>query len=175
MRGDLKITCYESGADVSPLIVTFSECFLSTDAPRTDTALGGDSSYATSGNYLQVGTSFELPAFWTVNVLISELDGDRLLAMWGIREAKRLALVTPSSSGYRFEVDDETAKVYEFGKTTSTKTRSAVSGTTPVESDKGVYYFARWMVDIDKKPVRGKVVNGFQPVTFVLKDVGIKI
>ena len=107
MRGDLKITLYESGADVTPLIVTFSQCFISTDPPRTDIALGGDSSYAVSGNYLQAGTSFELPAFWTVDVLIPETDGNRLLAMWEIREAKRRSNVIFAAAGYRFELDDE--------------------------------------------------------------------
>lgn len=175
MRGDLKLTLYESGADVTPLIVTFSQCFISTDPPRTDIALGGNSSYALSGNYLQAGTSFELPSFWTVDVLIPETDGDRLMAMWKIREAKRLALVAPSASGYRFELDDETENTYEFAKTALTKTRTEVAGTTPVEADKGVYYYARWMVDMQTKPIRDKIVDGYQPVTFTLKDVGIKI
>jgi hypothetical protein len=175
MRGDLKLTLYESGADVTPLIVTFSQCFISTDPPRTDIALGGDSSYALSGNYLQAGTSFELPSFWTVDVLIPETDGDRLLAMWEIREAKRIGLVVPSASGYRFELDDEAQKVYEFGKTALTKTRSEVVGTTPSETDKGVYYYARRMVDMVAKPILGKIVDSYQPVTFTLKDVGVKI
>lgn len=175
MRGDLKLTLYESGADVTPLIVTFSQCFISTDPPRTDIALGGDSSYALSGNYLQAGTSFELPSFWTVDVLIPETDGDRLLAMWEIREAKRRSGVIFAAAGYRFELDDEAQKVYEFGRTALTKTRSEVSGTTPLETDKGVYYYARRMVDMTAKPVLGKIVDGYQPVTFTLKDVGIKI
>lgn len=175
MRGDLKITLYESGADVTPLIVTFSQCFISTDPPRTDIALGGDSSYALSGNYLQAGTSFELPAFWTVDVLILGTDGDRLLAMWEIREAKRRSNVIFAAAGYRFELDDEAQKVYEFGKTSSTKTRSSVSGTTPLETDKGVYYYARRMVDMTAKPILGKIIDGYQTATFTLKDVGIKI
>ncbi len=175
MRGDLKLTLYESGADVTPLIVTFSQCFLSIDPPRTDIKLGGDSTYSKSGNYLQSGTSFELPSFWTVNVDILEADGDRLMAMWNIREAKRLARISPSASGYRFELDDETENTYEFNKTALTKTRTEVAGTTPVEADKGVYYYARWMVDMETKPIRGKIVDSYQPVTFTLKDVGIKI
>lgn len=175
MRGDLKLTLYESSADVTPLIVTFSQCFISTDPPRTDIALGGDSSYALSGNYLQAGTSFELPSFWTVNVLIPETDGDRLLVIWEIRESKRRSGVIFAAAGYRIELDDEAQKIYEFGRTALTKTRSSVSGTTPVETDKGVYYYARRMVDMTAKPILGKIIDGYQTATFTLKDVGIKI
>jgi hypothetical protein len=175
MRGELLLTCYESGADTTPLIVPFSQCFLSTDPPRTDINLGGDGSYSKSGNYLQTGTNFELPSFWTINADILETLGDRLLAMWEIREAKRIARIAPSALGYRFELDDEAQKVYEFGKTALTKTRSEVVGTTPVETDKGVYYYARRMVDMTAKPILGKIVDSYQPVTFTLKDVGVKI
>ncbi len=124
---------------------------------------------------MQNGTSFELPAFWTVNVLIPEADGDRLLAIWEIREAKRRNGTIFAAGQYRIELDDETQVVNEFGKTASTKTRSAVSGTTPVEKDKGVFYYARRMVDMPAKPVLGKIENGYQTATFTLKDVGIKI
>ena len=175
MRGDLKISCYESGADVAPLIVTFSECFLSTDPPRTDSALSGDTGYAVSGNYLQNGVSFELPAFWTINALIPEEFGDRLLAIWEIREVARRGGVIFAAAGYRIELDDEAQLVNEYGRTSLTKTRSSVSGTTPIEKDKGVFYYARRMVDVTAKPVLGKISDGYQSATFTLKDVGIKI
>jgi hypothetical protein len=183
-----------------------------------------------------------------VNVLITESDGDRLLAIWEIREAKRrssvifaataviagtsttspkvitfssptnikiqvglvisggsfagtevVSVVTTNGSGlitavtytgtgainaspanftftgYRIEVDDETQVINEYGKTAMTKTRSEVSGTTPVEKDKGVFYYARRMVDLTAKPVLGKIENGYQTATFTMKDVGIKI
>lgn len=174
MRGSLKLTLYENSSDTSPLIVPIAE-FIQTDAPRTDAALGGESSYSTAGNYIQSGTSFEIPAFWNISALVRAVHGDRLSAIWYIREAKRLARVAIAPTGYRIELDDETEKIFEFGKTALTKTRSNVSGTTPYEADKGVYYFARRLVDIDAKPILGKVSDGFQSVSFRLKDVGIKI
>lgn len=174
MRGSLTLTLYESSGDTLPLIVPIPD-FIQTEPPRTDAALGGESSYSTAGNYLQSGTSFEIPAFWNVSTLLKEVLADRLLAIWQVREAKRLAKVAISPTGYRLELDDETAKVFEFGKTALTKTRTSVSGTTPYEADKGVYYFARRLVDIDAKPVFGKISNGFVPTSFRMKDIGVKI
>jgi len=87
-------------------------------------------------------------------------------------------------------LDDETEEITERGVTASTKTRSAVSGTTVRELNGGAYYYARFLSDWVAPPEFGQAYSSvryspnnavvadqvlIRAVSMVLQDTGVKI
>jgi hypothetical protein len=139
-----------------------------------------ESSYATSGNLIKSGPSFELPYLWTIAADLYQTEYDKIKAIWeGLDYYRRIGSTT---SGLLYvQVDDETEEIFEFGKTALTKTRSSVAGTTPREANGGVYYYARFLADWVVPPEFGQAYNSarysnkVRAVALVLQDTGVKI
>lgn len=150
------------------------------DLPRSRRTFVTESTYATSGNLIKAGTSFELPYIWTIAVDLYQTDYDKIQAIWETLDYYRR--LGSTSNGLIFAtIADETEEIYEFGKTTSTKTRSSVAGTVPRELNGGVYYYSRFLADWVAPPefgrfgISAKTGARVCPVAFVLQDTGIKI
>jgi hypothetical protein len=161
----------------------------SADLPRSRKVFVNESSYATSGNLIKSGSSFELPYLWTIAADLYQTEYDKLTAIWeGVDYYRRLGSTT---NGLLYvQVDDETEEIFEFGKTALTKTRTSVTGTTPREANGGVYYYAKFLADMSAPPDFGKAYSSvrYSPnnsvradqvlvraVGLVLQDTGVKI
>jgi len=236
----------------------------SADLPRSRKVFVNESSYATSGNLIKSGSSFELPYLWTIAADLYQTDYDKVQMIWELLDYARrnqraqiaidvnvtsnifsstahpyqnVDVVTLSTTGtlpaplvstrdywivnrttnsYQLSetpngspiditttgsnsvlntqlfvrLDDESEEIAEAGKTTLTKTRSAVAGTTPREANGGVYYYARFLADWVAPPEFGKAYSSvrYSPnnsvradqvlvrsVGLVLQDTGVKI
>jgi hypothetical protein len=169
------------------LSVTFRN-WRSADLPRSRRTFVTESTYAVSGNLIKSGTSFELPYIWTIVCDLYQTDYDKIIAIWeGLDYYRRLGSTT---NGLIFvTIDDHTEEIFEWGKTSATKTRSAVAGTTPREANGGVYYYPRFLVDWVAPPELGQAYSSvklspnnsvradqilIRAVAMVLQDTGIK-
>jgi len=87
-------------------------------------------------------------------------------------------------------LDDESEEENEYGRTTATKTRSSVAGTTPREANGGVYYYGRFLADWVAPPEFGREYSStksspnttvradqvlIRSVALVLQDTGVKL
>jgi hypothetical protein len=61
----------------------------SADLPRSRRTFVTESSYATSGNLIKSGTSFELPYLWTIAADLYQTDYDKLAMIWEILDYSR--------------------------------------------------------------------------------------
>lgn len=166
--GDLKITFESVAADPLPLVVTVNRW---QGMPRlSQQELQGSNRYATSGNLVIGGTTFEMRPLFRIETWLPQADADKIQAMWEIREKRRRAV------GYwQFVVDDETELFYEEA-TAATKTRSHVAGTAVTERNKGCYYFPRWQCDMPLAPEFGVPTgSGNRQTVFTLQETGVKI
>jgi hypothetical protein len=167
------------------LSVTFRN-WKGADLPRSRKVFVNESSYAQSGNLIKSGTSFELPYLWTIACDLYQTDYDKIKAIW-----EQLDIARRTGSGSLFvTLDDETEEIYEYGKTTATKTRTSVTGTTPRELNGGVYYYPKFQADWVAPPEFGQARSSvrlspnnsvradqvlIRSVAMVLQDTGVKI
>ena len=148
--------------------------------PRSRRTFVNESTYAVSGNLIKAGASFELPYVWTIAADLYQTDYDKIRAIWETLDYYRR--IGSTTNGLIFvTISDETEEIFEFGVTASTKTRSAVAGTTPRELNGGTYYYARFLADWVAPPefgrwgISAKTGARVCPVGLVLQDTGVKI
>jgi hypothetical protein len=60
-----------------------------TDKPRSRRVFVNESSYATSGNLIKSGTSFELPYIWTIVCDLYQTEYDKINMIWEILDYQR--------------------------------------------------------------------------------------
>ena len=174
------MACYEIKLTYADLSVTFRN-WKGADRPRSRRTFVTESSYATSGNLIKSGTSFELPYLWTIAADLYQTEYDKLTAIWESVDYYRRIGSTTNSQLF-VQIDDETEEIFEFGKTASTKTRTSVTGTTPREANGGVYYYPRFLADWVAPPDFGKEYTSakyapikVRAVSMVLQDTRVKI
>jgi hypothetical protein len=70
------------------LSVTFRN-WRSADLPRSRRTFVNESSYATSGNLIKAGTSFELPYLWTIAADLYQTEYDKIQMIWELLDYSR--------------------------------------------------------------------------------------
>jgi len=164
MLGDLKIIFNTGSQDLS---VTFLRML--GEMPRTKLPIGSGGSYAKSGNFLASGPSFETRHLFDINHIITSADALILMAIWEISDARRR-----SFGNWQITIEDETELFFEE-RTAATKTRSSVAGTTAIELNGGVYYYAKFQAFMPKAPAFGIDSQGNRVAIFSLQETGVKI
>lgn len=164
MFGDLKIIFNTGSQNLS---VIFSRML--GELPRTKLPIGEGGSYSVSGNFLVSGASFEGRHVFNINHFITSEDALVLMAIWEISDARRRSL-----GNWQITIEDETEFFFEE-KTAATKTRSSVAGTTALELNGGIYYYAKFQAFMPKAPAFGIDNHGDRVAIFTLQETGVKI
>ena len=153
----------------------------SADLPRSRRTFVTESSYATSGNLIKSGTSFELPYLWTIAADLYQTEYDKVQMIWEYLDYSRRNQRTQIAIDVNVasNVFSSTAHPYQNGdvvtlSTTGTLPSPLVSTrdywiidratnsfklATPRELNGGVYYYARFLADWVAPPEFGKAYS----------------
>lgn len=145
--------------------------FIENKLPRETTALSGEGTFNVNGNFIVTGVSFESPQRYSIQAKVSISDADTLRAVFWTTDKIRRDLGSPF-----LILSDWQTEYFEEGKTTSTKTRSHIAGTTPRQQNGGVYYYPLMQVYMSREPIFG-VDTGVsnRTVVYELQETGVKI
>lgn len=154
----------------SSVSVVFNR-FLDNTPPRETVSLSDDTSFTVNGNFVVSGISFEAPQRYSIRAKVTISDANKLRMMWALADKAR------RESGLPYMVlNDWITEYAEAGKTTLTKTRSSVSGTTPREEYGGVFYFPVLQVFMPREPLIGIDTGvGYVNAVVELQETGVKI
>ena len=145
--------------------------FIDNRLPRETVALSGEGTFSVNGNFIVTGISFESPQRYSIQAKVSTSEADALMsAFWTTDKIRR-------ESGSPFiTLSDWQTEYFEEGKTTLTKTRSHIAGTTPRQQNGGVYYYPLLQVYMSREPVFG-IDTGVsnRTVVYELQETGVKI
>jgi hypothetical protein len=145
--------------------------FLDNKLPRESVALSGEGTFSVNGNFIISGISFESPQRYTIQSKVSTDDVDTLRAMFWTTDKIRRELGSPYLT-----LSDWQTEYFEEGKTSVTKTRSAVATTTPRQGNGGVYYYPILQVFLSREPDFGIDTGvGFRNAVLELQETGVKI
>jgi hypothetical protein len=145
--------------------------FLDNTPPRENANLSGKASFSINGNFVVTGINFESPQRYTIKAKVSIADSQKLRMMWAVADKARRDLGSPY-----MVLNDWITEYAEAGKTTATKTRTAVSGTTPREEYGGVAYFPVLQVFMSSEPTFGIDTGvGYVNCVIELQETGVKI
>lgn len=152
------------------LSVVFRQ-FIENKLPRESVALSGEGTFSVNGNFILAGISFEDPQRYNIQAKVSIGETDTLRAMFWTTDKLRRELGSPFLT-----LSDWQTEYFEEGKTALTKTRSHVAGTTPRQSNGGIYYYPVLQVYMPREPVFGIDTGvGNRAVVFELQETGVKI
>ncbi len=163
VKGDLTLS-------YSSQTVTFNR-FLDNTPPRENANLSGAGTFSLDGNFIVSGIGFESPQRYTIKAKVSATDANKLRMMWAIADKARRDLGSPY-----MVLNDYITEYAEAGKTTGTKTRSHVSGSTPRDEYGGVAYYPILQVFMASEPTFGIDTGvGYVSCIIELQETGVKI
>ena len=180
--GTIAVSATEGGAAISlsggsgthsirvVLSVIFRK-FLDNKLPRESLGLSGQGIFSAGGNFVYGGISFEDPQKYNIQAKVSLKDIDVLAMAWSTTDNARRDNRSPFLilSDHQFEFAEE-------GKTSATKTRSAVAGTTARQQNGGVYYYPVFQVYLFREPSFGIDTGvGTRTAVIELQETGVKI
>ncbi len=145
--------------------------FIDNKQPRESVALSGEGTFSVNGNFILAGINFEDPQRYNIQAKVSMGEADTLRAMFWTTDKLRRELGSPFLT-----LSDWQTEYFEEGKTAATKTRSHVTGTTPRQSNGGIYYYPVLQVYMPREPIFGIDTGvGNRAVVFELQETGVKI
>jgi hypothetical protein len=145
--------------------------FLDDTPPRRSAPLSGKGSFSVDGNFIVSGISFEPPQEYELRHKATIAERDIYRAMFWTTDKIRRELGSPY-----IVLSDWQIEYFEEGKTSATKTRSHIAGTTPRQANGGVYYYPMLQVYMPSEPTFGRD-TGVGNVTAIveLQETGVKI
>ena len=167
-KGELKLTLNKTIGDPSPYTVTLGNCanpFLGDAIPRIVKRFVDGITYTVSGNSIDSGTSFSTKHFWDIRATVSVDTATTIQRIYEYGE-----FLKRSQLSRILLIDDETELYFEAAKTTLTKTKPSVTGTSAINVNGGVEYYAQFNAFMVVPPVFGVISAGYRSVVLTLEE-----